>query len=176
MTSGPDVCLALRRLLALAALLSVTVGALAACSPPPDSRVAAAYLGNGQVEILAYVCDGYEVGLVQVFEVDGGATANVWEAGPPPAVSENADEGHLLRFAALDAPDGWDVSDSSLTRFERGVRYSIAFSTIPGEDSEIIFTLEELEQLGNQVWTGETRNEYAASEQEFVDAASSDCG
>jgi hypothetical protein len=95
--------------------------AMAACTPPPDSRVAAAYL-NGQVEILAYVCDGDQVSVVQVFEVDEGGDGSGWEVGPRQG-TDYAENEHLLRFPVFDAPDNWDMLDDTLSSLEPGTRY-----------------------------------------------------
>jgi hypothetical protein len=52
----------------------------------------------------------------------------------------------------------------------------MAFSTVQGQDSEITFTLDQLEQIGNRVWTGHPDHGRAVSERDFLEFARRECG
>jgi hypothetical protein len=162
--------------LAAAWAAMIVIATAAGCTPPADSRVAVAFTDNGQAEVFAYVCRGYNIGGVQVYETDAGRTPNAWEVRPPVGPPEYAPEDYVLTIPVFEIPAGWEVGDSSLSQLERGVRYSAAFSTIQGQRSLIRFTLERLAELGpGEVLTGQTDEEVVVSESGFRDAAKDDC-
>jgi hypothetical protein len=152
-------------------------GVVAGCSsPPPESRVAIRYLGDGQAEVLALVCQGQEVVSVEVYESDADGHGKGWVVGPPAMGGpRDAKQTEPLRVKVFDNPEGWEATDRSLTQLAPGVSYGAAFSTVQGQRSMIRFTLDKLEDLGDRVLTGPWQHEQAVSESDFVKAARADC-
>jgi hypothetical protein len=154
-------------------ILLALIAAVGACTPPPDTRVAAT-LRDGEVVILAYVCEGYQVSIVQVYEIDG--QGGTWDVAPPVDQTEYASSDHTIVIRPFKVPEGWDTLDDSLTRMVPATRYEVAFGSVQGQDPVVAFTLEQLQQLGdNQVWAGRTGSERAMSEDEFQRRAARDC-
>ena len=148
--------------------------ALTGCSPEPESRVAVRYLGDGRVEVLAVVCQGYRGVRVAVFEDRSEGGGAVW-AVVPPVGAQPAARTELLRVPLFVTPAGWETQENSLTGLSAGVLYGVSFSSIEGRLVDMSFTLEKLERLGNRVLFGPPGHERAISESEFVEAASSLC-
>lgn len=163
------------RLAKATALAACVVAAGGCMTPPPDTRVAATYSDEDPIEISAYVCKNYQVNLIQVFERGSNTEGAAWETGPPVGESEYAERAHMIKVRIFQQPEGWVVLESSLTHLKRGVPYALAFSTVQGQTSRIRFTLEDLEQLGDRVWTGRTGEERAVSEAEFVEMVKAGC-
>jgi hypothetical protein len=158
----------------------VTMAAVAAaCTAPPDARVAVSY-PDGQVEVLAYLCQGQVVTFIRVFETDGGDNSRGWVVGPPissPGRPDYAEANQLLRVKPFDTPAGWETVDNTLSVLEPETRYTVGFATVGGRDSRIRFTLEDLEDLRpGEVLTGIVNRERVVSDSDFVDAAEQDCG
>jgi hypothetical protein len=159
----------------LPAVALVCLAATSACTPPPDARVAA-QLQAGELVILAYVCEGYQVNMVQIYETEANGEGKGWEVGPPIGQTTYSSSAHTIVVRPFEVPKGWEVFDDSLTRLEAATRYDVAFGTLQGQDSIITFTVEQLEKVGdNVVWAGRTGSERAMREDQFQRRAARDC-
>jgi hypothetical protein len=164
----------LRPLSMLASMLAC-VAAVSACTPPPDARVAAT-VRDGEVLIIGYVCKGYQVSILQLYEKDVAEDGASWVVAPPVDQNDYADSAHTIYVRPFEAPEGWETLDDSLPRLESTTRYDVAFGTVQGQDSVITFTVEQLQQLdGHHVWAGRTGSERVMREDRFIRRAARDC-
>lgn len=143
-----------------------------ACTPPDESRVGVVSGGNGQIEILAYICEGDQPVTLTLHRED--TLAFVWQIDPREPV-EYAEIAHILRVTPFEAPSGWMTSKDSLDHLRPDIAYVVTFSTIHGQMSSVEFRPEDIEQLGDLVWAGRTGHERAMTMEEFVENAERDC-
>jgi hypothetical protein len=151
--------------------------ALAGCNTPPlESRVAIRYLGDGRAEVLAMVCRGHEVSTIGVVESASESQGRRWATGPPVTRERYyAKQAQLLKVTLFENPSGWETQDESLTSLAPGMRYGVRFGSVQGQASVVEFTLEDLERLGDRVWTGPWGDERSMSQSDFEKAARYRC-
>lgn len=164
--------------LLLSAAVLAGVSLTGCTTPPPESRVAIHYLGQGRAEILALVCKGDLVTSVSLYESADNSKGRGWVVGPPGTRKgdrpDYAQRTHLLRITPFKTPHGWETQEQSLTALESGTQYGLDF-VVPGPDSRIEFTPDQLDGIGDQVLTGPWLDERAMSESDFTKTARAYC-
>jgi hypothetical protein len=149
--------------------------AATACTPPDDSRVAVTYIGDGQIEILAYVCEGYQVVDVALSKIREKSMVETWDVGPPIHDSSYAEHDYVIEITPFDVPEGWEVFTGPVEDLELESTYLLSFATVEGQVSTISFRIRDLEQLGDRVLTGRSGRERAMTTSDFLARAERDC-
>ena len=158
-----------RRLAGVLAL--VLVLGLAGCTPAPHGGVALHRLPDGTVELLFRPCPGKRVWNVIVRQVNTGADRFAWHID---GVTSSPD---IRSVRVFSAPDGWTVAENNLTALEPGVSYVVTATMGSVIQSEVGFTVEDLDGLaaGKVLGRGDTNKPAQLTMDEFATVAAKDC-